>query len=65
MVAVPMGGGDKGLEPRGGQAKPLREAIEELLGDEARPGCPPTFSAERVCQLIALACETPPEPLEH
>jgi hypothetical protein len=48
-----------------GQAKRLREAIEKLLGDETRPGCPPTFSAEQVCQIIALACETPPAPLTH
>jgi transposase len=57
--------GAKALGPWEGKTKRLREAIEKLLGDEARPGCPPTFSAEQVCQIIALACETPPAPLTH
>ena len=47
--------GAKALGPGAGKAKRLREAIEEGLGDEARPGCPPTFRAEQVCQVIALA----------
>jgi putative transposase len=57
--------GAKALGPGAGKAKRLREAIEEGLGDEARPGCPPTFRAEQVCQVIALACETPPAPLTY
>jgi hypothetical protein len=57
--------GAKALGHWEGKAKRLREAIEGLLGDEARPGCPPTFSAEQVCQSMALACETPPAPLTH
>jgi hypothetical protein len=64
-VATPMGGGAKALGHWEGKAKRPREAIEEVLGDEARPGCSPTFSAEQVCQIIALACETPPAPLTH
>jgi hypothetical protein len=57
--------GAKALGPWEGKTKRLHEAIEKLLGDEARPGCPPTFSAEQVCQIIALACKTPPAPLTH
>jgi putative transposase len=57
--------GAKALGHWEGKAKRLREAIEKLLGDEARRGCPPTFSAEQVCQIIALACERPPVPLTH
>src|SRR5262249_28349294 len=37
----------------------LRKAIEGLLSDEPRPGCPGTFTAEQLTQLIALACEPP------
>ena len=33
--------------------------MAEVLADAARPGAPPTFSAEHVVQIIALAC-TPP-----
>lgn len=43
----------------------LREAIGELLADLPRPGCPPTFTAEQVTQILALACEKPPEHLTH
>lgn len=37
----------------------LRREIEAVLADADRPGAPPTFSAEQVAQIIALACETP------
>lgn len=37
----------------------LASAIEETLSDAARAGSPPTFSAEQVAQIIALACEEP------
>src|SRR4051794_39911879 len=46
----------------------LRQAIEELLSDEPRPGCPGTFTAEQLTQLIALACEPPEKsgrPITH
>ena len=45
-----------------GQPKRLHEVVGRLLADRPRPG---TFSAEQVCQIIALACETPPESLSH
>lgn len=37
----------------------LRHAIEELLADEPRPGCPGKFTAEQITLLFALACEPP------
>lgn len=37
----------------------LAQAIEETLSDAPRAGAPPTFSAEAVAQIIALACEEP------
>lgn len=46
----------------------LREAIEATLADQARSGVPPTFSAEQIVQIVAIACE-PPEasgyPIRH
>lgn len=39
--------------------------LGNLLADRARPGSPGKFSAEQVCQFMALACETPPEHLSH
>jgi hypothetical protein len=49
----------EGRDPR------LRAALERLLADAPRGGCPPRFTAEQICQLIALACESPPAPLTH
>ena len=37
----------------------LAHAIEETLSDAPRSGTRPTFSAEEVAQIIALACEAP------
>jgi putative transposase len=49
--------------------KTLRRLIvEEILADASRPGSPPTFTAEQVCQIIAVACEDPEEserPVTH
>src|SRR5215213_3645147 len=39
--------------------KELRPAMEQTLCDRARSGAPPTFSAEQVCQIVAMACEAP------
>jgi transposase len=46
----------------------LRHAIEELLADEPRPGCPGKFTAEQLTLLFALACEPPQKsglPITH
>lgn len=37
----------------------LRSLIAEVLADDPRPGAPPTFTAEQVIHIMALAC-TPP-----
>jgi putative transposase len=36
------------------------EKIVELLEDRPRSGTPPTFTAEQLCQIMALACEKKP-----
>ena len=41
-----------------GNDRELLSAIEAVLSDAYRSGTPPTFSAEQVVQVIALACET-------
>lgn len=48
-----------------GKPKALWQVIEATLADAPRPGIEPIFTAEQVCQIIALACETPPEYLSH
>jgi transposase len=45
--------------------KKLSQAIQAILSDKPRPRTPLTYTAEQVCQIIALACETPPKPLTH
>jgi len=42
-----------------GDNQALEQAIEATLSDEARSGTPPTFSAEQICQIVAVACEEP------
>lgn len=37
----------------------LREAILDVLADAPRPGCPATFNAEQVAEILAVACESP------
>ena len=37
----------------------LRRAIEEVLSDLPRSGCPGKFTAEQVAQILAVACELP------
>jgi transposase len=46
----------------------LRHAIEAVLSDEPRPGCPGKFTAEQITLLFALACEPPEKsglPITH
>ncbi len=35
--------------------KPVRERLHDL----PRPGAPDTFTPEQLCQIVALACESP------
>ena len=44
-----------------GTAQELAAAVESVLADQPRSGAPPKFTAEEVCQIIAMACETPEE----
>ncbi len=49
-------------------APALRKAIEEILADEARPGCPGKFTAEQLALILAVACEPPEKsgrPITH
>lgn len=48
-----------------GKPKPLREGVSRLLADQPRPGSPGVFTAEQICRLLAVACETPPQHLSH
>lgn len=41
--------------------KAFHQFLEELLSDQPRPGTPLTFTAEQVCQIMALACKQPEE----
>ena len=44
------------------QAAPLETVgVAARLRDAPRPGAPPTFTAEQLCQIVALACEETPE----
>jgi transposase len=46
----------------------LARMVSDALADAPRPGAPPTFTAEQVVQLVALACEPPPDsdrPVSH
>jgi transposase len=39
--------------------KALMTRIKGILDDAPRSGVPPTFTAEQICQIVALACESP------
>ena len=46
----------------------LPRAIDELLSDLPRSGCPGKFTAEQVTQILAVACEPPEDsgrPVTH
>jgi putative transposase len=46
----------------------VREAVENILADAPRKGAPPTFTAEQVVQIVAIACEDPAQsgrPVTH
>lgn len=46
----------------------LARLVAEALDDAPRTGAPPTFTAEQVVQIVALACESPPgsdRPVSH
>ena len=42
--------------------------VAERLADAPRPGTPATFTAEQICAIVAMACETPADserPITH
>lgn len=41
--------------------KDFRHLLEDILSDQPRPGAPITFTAEQVCQIMAVACKKPEE----
>src|SRR5262249_5431378 len=50
------------------KASALPRALEELLSDGPRPGCPGKFTAEQIAQILAVACEPPEDsgrPVTH
>ena len=45
-----------------------KNSIEDCLSDAKRSGAPPEISAESLCQLVALACDSPEKynrPISH
>jgi putative transposase len=44
-----------------GTKKEQEAAIKSILSDQPRSGTPAKFTAEQVCQIIAIACESPEE----
>ena len=48
--------------------KELYGLILDVLSDHPRSGCPATYTPEQVCQILAVACESPEEcgcPVSH
>jgi putative transposase len=46
----------------------LETAIEDVLSDDPRSGCPGTFAPDQIARIIAVACEPPEEsgrPVTH
>ena len=55
-------------EAAGDDDAALTQRIADALADAPRPGTRPTFAAEQVVQIVALACEPPPasdRPISH
>ena len=40
-------------------ANKYKKALLEILNDAPRSGAPPKFTPEQVCQIVAVACESP------
>jgi putative transposase len=52
----------------GEKVSALPRAIDDLLSDLPRPGCPGKFTPEQITQLLATACEPPEDsgrPVTH
>ena len=47
------------LEGGEGDDRALGAIVRGVLTDDPRPGAPPTFTPEQLCQIMAIACEPP------
>ena len=50
------------------EVKEYRQMVQDILADKPRSGSPGKFSAEQLCQIIAVACQPPEEvgcPVTH
>ncbi len=50
------------------KAKEYRQMVKNVLADNHRSGSPGKFSAEQLCQIVAVACQPPEEvdcPVTH
>jgi transposase len=47
------------VENEAEEKESLMQTITQLLSDQPRSGVPATFTAEQICQIIAVACELP------
>lgn len=47
------------LEGGEGDDRALGAVVRGVLADDPRPGAPPTFTPEQLCQIMAMACEPP------
>ncbi len=50
------------------EVKEYKQMVREILADNPRSGSPGKFSAEQLCQIIAVACQPPEEmgcPVTH
>jgi putative transposase len=52
LAAAEVEGGDE-------DDRALRAVVLGVLADAPRPGAPPTFTPEQLCQIMAVACEPP------
>lgn len=56
------------MENEGEEDAKYKQKISEVLSDNEKPGVPPKFTAEQVCQILSVACEKPEDsnlPLSH
>lgn len=56
------------IEEEGTNESQLPAAMLEILTDRPRSGAPAKFTAEQVCQIVAVSCEAPEEsarPVTH
>ena len=56
------------MEKKGEEEVKYKQKINAILSDNEKPGVTPKFTAEQVCQILAVACEKPEDsnlPLSH